>query len=49
MIEIIGGIWVTLTAIAYAAQISDNAGPGAWMNAAVLALFLLWRRRELTR
>ena len=31
-------IWVTLTAIAYAAQVSDNAGPGAWMNAAVLAI-----------
>lgn len=31
-------IWVTLTAIAYAAQVSDNAGPGAWMNAAVLII-----------
>ena len=31
-------IWVTLTAIAYFAQISDNAGPGAWMNAAVLGI-----------
>lgn len=34
-------IWVTLTAIAYVAQISDNAGPGAWMNAAVLTLGIL--------
>ena len=26
-------IWGTLTAIAFAAQISDNAGPGAWITA----------------
>lgn len=25
-------IWATLTAIAYFAQISDNAGPGAWVT-----------------
>ncbi|MDD9912239.1 MAG: hypothetical protein OXR68_04835 [Alphaproteobacteria bacterium] len=31
-------IWVLLTAIAYIVQVIDGAGPGAWMNAAVLAI-----------
>jgi hypothetical protein len=31
-------IWVTLTTVAYIAQLSDNAGPGAWMNAPVILI-----------
>lgn len=33
-------IWVTLTLIAYLAQLSDNAGPGAWMNGVVVCICL---------
>lgn len=31
-------IWSTLFAIAFSAQISDNAGPGAWMNGVVVLI-----------
>lgn len=33
-------IWLTLSVVAYAAQISDNAGPGSWMNAVVILIGL---------
>lgn len=31
-------IWLLLIIISYLAQISDNAGPGAWMNAATIVI-----------
>jgi len=34
-------IWVVLTAIAYVAQLEGDAGPGAWMNSAVLVIAVL--------
>lgn len=33
-------IWVTVTAVVYIAQFSDNAGPGAWMNGVVVFICL---------
>ena len=34
-------IWTLICSIAFAAQISDNAGPGAWANAATLIVCFL--------
>jgi len=31
-------IWTTLAVIGYSAQISDNAGPGSWMNGATITI-----------
>src|SRR5690349_16901377 len=49
-------IWALLTAIGFAAQYSENAGPGAWATAAacvactaIAVLSLFYGERQITR